>query len=493
MKKNMLRLTALMLLCCMTLGLFASSASAASYVPELALTEVSNITARGAQLNGYVNCLQRLRYDNVGFYISSNRGDLSAHRYTTSYAPKTASFSLSFSASKLKSLCGMLNAGTIYYYKLFAVVNGEEYASEIGWFRTLDESSDGRKGVPGFVVYDAAEITMNSALLRGGVTSNSLGLTFTKAGLMMGTTKGSMSEVTSNAINSTAMPQMSYYVNQFKTLQPLTTYYYQFFVVTKAGASYVSDIKSFTTLAPYHTVTFHPNGGMLTQMNAVIVYPGQPYAFTEVPYRQGYTFAGWYTLPNGGSPVAASGVWNYDMDVTLYAMWTQGNTNVSGGELLVYFDLNYDNLGVTESKSVKYGKKYGTLPEPSRTGYKFAGWYTAKENGSRVKSSTKASGIGTQMLYAQWTPRGVQVKFNANGGSVSPKESKLSYGVVYTLPVPTRPGYAFTGWNTAKDGSGTMVLTNTPWAYSSKITLYAQWTQTAYAGTNQSGAPVTVG
>lgn len=477
MKKRIIRAITLLLLMGMTMGL-CLNASAAGYVPAITANEASNITSKGAQLNAYVSCAQRLRYDNVGFYLSSNKNDLNAHRFTTSYAPKTASFTLSFTTSQVKSLYGALNEGTIYYYKLFVVVNGEEYASGISWFRTADDATQEKKGTPSFSVYDAAEITMNSALLRASINTNALGLTFSKVGLLMGVSPNALSEVASNVPASSSLPQMAYYVSQYKTLSPLTTYYYQFYAMTKSGASYVSAVKSFTTLAPYHTVTFQPNGGMLTQMGAMIVYPGQPYAFTEVPVRDGYSFAGWYTLPNGGSRVSETGIWMYDADVTLYAMWTQGGVVGGGsGTLLVYFDQNHDNLGVTESKSVTYGNKYGSLPEPTRTGYSFAGWYTAKENGSRVKSSTKVSGAGTQVLYAAWTPQGTRVKFSANGGAVNPGEAKLSYGVSYTLPVPTRSGYAFTGWNTKKDGSGSTVLSDTPWAYNTKITLYAQWSQ----------------
>ncbi|MDO5111308.1 MAG: InlB B-repeat-containing protein [Clostridia bacterium] len=487
MRKFANRVLTLVLLSCMILGVWAPAASAASYRPTVTLLDASDISESGAQLNAYVACPQRYSYDNVGFYLSPNKTDLNTHRYTTNYTPKTPSFDLTFSQSRVKGFCGVLNPGSIYYYKLFVELNGVEYATEIGWFRTQDDATADRKGAPTVAAYDAVEITMDSATLRGGVMRNPLGLTFSKIGLLMGTSRNSMSEVASNTAGAGALPQVAYYVNRYKTLAPLTTYYYQFFAVTKAGASYASPVKSFTTLAPYHTVTFQPNGGLLTQMNAVIVYPGQPYAFSEVPYRQGYTFAGWYTLPNGGSRVENSGVWMYDADVTLYAMWMQGDTPVTGGELLVYFDLNYDNLGATQSKTVQAGKKYGTLPEPTRTGYKFAGWYTARENGTRVKSSTKAGGVGVQTLYALWTPREAQVKFHPNGGSVSPKEAKLAYGTAYALPVPVREGYTFVGWNTARDGSGSMVLTNTPWVYSDKITLYAQWTQPLY--TNATPAP----
>lgn len=478
----------LIVICTLCAG---AAAMAAVYEPVVTLTEASGISQSGAQLNAYVSCARLQRYDNVGFYLSSDKGSVDANRYSMSYTPKTASFMFSISAAKLKNYCGNLKAGNIYYYKMFVVVAGEEYASDIGWFRTTDSSKDINKGTPSFMLYDAGEITMDGATLRCDVTYNPMNLSFTKVGLLMGTSKNAMNEVAGGAPNSHSLPRMIYQVQSYRKLTPLTTYYYQFYVQTKAGASYVSGIKSFTTLAPYHTVSFQPNGGYITQMNAMIVYPGQPYAFYETPVRQGYAFAGWYTLPVGGALIQSSGIWNYDADVTLYAQWIQGGTiPVVGGEgkLVVYFDVDHDNLGASESKIVSYGKKYGTLPEPSRSGYKFAGWYTAQRNGTRVKSSTIVSGVGTQTLYAGWSPRSYEVRFRGNGGSVSPSKANLKYGEVYAMPTATREGYIFAGWNTEKDGSGTTIVSGTPWSFTSKLTLYAQWSQ-AYQQTNPGTLP----
>lgn len=55
----------------------------------------------------------------------------------------------------------------------------------------------------------------------------------------------------------------------------------------------------------------------------------------------------------------------------------------------------------TKSKTVKKNAKAGTLPTPSRKGYAFAGWYTAKSGGSKVTSGTKITGKKT--VYAHWT------------------------------------------------------------------------------------------
>ncbi|MDR2162768.1 MAG: S8 family serine peptidase [Clostridiales Family XIII bacterium] len=54
------------------------------------------------------------------------------------------------------------------------------------------------------------------------------------------------------------------------------------------------------------------------------------------------------------------------------------------------------------SKLVASGAKYGKLPTPKRSGYKFKGWYTKKKGGSLVKSTTVVKLKKAQTLYAHW-------------------------------------------------------------------------------------------
>ncbi len=48
-----------------------------------------------------------------------------------------------------------------------------------------------------------------------------------------------------------------------------------------------------------------------------------------------------------------------------------------------------------------YGAPIGTLPVPSRFGYTFNGWYTARTGGNWVTAATMVKGEIT--VYAQWT------------------------------------------------------------------------------------------
>ena len=77
----------------------------------------------------------------------------------------------------------------------------------------------------------------------------------------------------------------------------------------------------------------------------------------------------------------------------------------------------------------------------------------------------------------------VTITFNANEGSGTVPSAINTYvGVANTIPSNslTRTGYAFNGWNTASDGSGTAYATGSTITPSGNVTLYAQW-KTTYA------------
>ncbi|MDR0565938.1 MAG: InlB B-repeat-containing protein [Prevotellaceae bacterium] len=78
-------------------------------------------------------------------------------------------------------------------------------------------------------------------------------------------------------------------------------------------------------------------------------------------------------------------------------------------------------------------------------------------------------------IYTGW-----RLYFNANANGESLNVRPVIYlkpgDAVKPLPVPTRGGYAFTGWNTEPDGSGTTYTEATIYGTAGETTLYAQWT-----------------
>lgn len=82
---------------------------------------------------------------------------------------------------------------------------------------------------------------------------------------------------------------------------------------------------------------------------------------------------------------------------------------------VVTFDPNGGEVDVTE-KLVYYGQPYGELPLPSRIGYAFDGWYTAKTDGTKVTAESVVTVLSNQTLYAQWIAQGYNVSWNTGIG-----------------------------------------------------------------------------
>lgn len=131
---------------------------------------------------------------------------------------------------------------------------------------------------------------------------------------------------------------------------------------------------------------------------------------------------------------------------------------------------------VSESfRIVTYKKPYGALPNPTRTGYDFSGWFTTATGGLQIYGSTIMDKLTDHTLYAHWIPKKYTVTFNGNTGSVSPSSKIVTYDDTYgSLPTPTKTGYTFKGWFTASSG-GSEVKSSTLVQITSNQTLYARW------------------
>lgn len=67
--------------------------------------------------------------------------------------------------------------------------------------------------------------------------------------------------------------------------------------------------------------------------------------------------------------------------------------NTQGGSACAYQVVKRNQAGTLT---------YGTLPTPTRSGYKFNGWFTAAKGGTEVTSATVFNGFADVTLYAQW-------------------------------------------------------------------------------------------
>ena len=208
------------------------------------------------------------------------------------------------------------------------------------------------------------------------------------------------------------------------------------------------------------TINLNGNGGTVNK-SSFTMHNGHAVGTLPTPTRTGYTFTGWYTAATGGTKVYSTTKLTKSM--TLYAQWKKITYNIT-------LNANGGNIGTTKLV-VEYGNTLGTLPTPTRTGYTFTGWYTAKTGGTKVYSTTKPTKSMT--LYAQWKIKTYTIKFDGNGGTVGVEKKWVDHGnAMNFMPTPKRDGYTFTGWYTAATG-GNKVYSTTK--VTKNMTLYAQW------------------
>lgn len=223
----------------------------------------------------------------------------------------------------------------------------------------------------------------------------------------------------------------------------------------------------------------------------------------------GYDFDAWYTNTacTAGKQTATKNGNNYEYTTSSnkggeYKYYAKFTPN----EYTVTYDANTGSVSPA-SKKVTFDATYGDLATPTKKGYTFAGWYTAKSGGTQVTSSTKVSTASNHTIYAHWTANKYYVAFNGNGatsGSMSNQTftydaaaqalTANNYGRQYTVSYDANGGttattnatnttatYTFKNWNKEADGSGkayTNQQTVSNIATSGTLNLYAQWSNT---------------
>lgn len=174
-----------------------------------------------------------------------------------------------------------------------------------------------------------------------------------------------------------------------------------------------------------YNITYNLNGGT----NA----PGNPSRYTygtavtlAAPTRTGYTFGGWFTNPGFSDKAVTEISAGETGDKAFYAKWT-------ANEYTVTFDANEGTV-TPENKTVTYDGTYGELPTPTRSGYKFLGWFTDVTGTDKVTADNKVSITAAQTLYAHWSEDNSEYPLWVNNTRVTAKnadnvfnDGKVSY------------------------------------------------------------------
>lgn len=211
--------------------------------------------------------------------------------------------------------------------------------------------------------------------------------------------------------------------------------------------------------------------------------------------RSGFTFSGWNTKEDGTGTAYTGGTAFQvgNADVVLFTQWTtmpvykvvyNGNGHTGG-------DVPVDSNNYLASTMVTVKENSGSL---SKAGATFIGWNTVADGSGPVYSggSTFAIGSANVVLYAQWTTNPTfTIMYNGNGnttGNVPVDANKYEASALVMVKensgLLAKPGFSFTGWNTALDGSGTAYAGGGTFEMgNANLVLYAQWTIAKYTVT----------
>ena len=220
-----------------------------------------------------------------------------------------------------------------------------------------------------------------------------------------------------------------------------------------------------------YTIDYKLNGGALEAGKTnPATYTLETAAFRlEEPTRTGYTFAGW-TGSNGTTPQTDVGIAQGSTgNLYFEANWT------ANGYKILYTGVEGADVSTFPTKHV-FGKDTA-IPNPTKTGYGFAGW---KVNGSAAARDLTLSGTAYTAditLEATWTANEFTITYSGvEGADVSTFPTKHVFGKDTAIPNPTKTGYGFAGWK-VNGSAAARDLTLSGTAYTADITLEATWTK----------------
>lgn len=198
------------------------------------------------------------------------------------------------------------------------------------------------------------------------------------------------------------------------------------------------------------------------------------------PTLEGAEFDGWWTDPAEGAQITTTTRVNETREITFYAHW-------KGSPVPVTVRFHANGGTVSPDEGTYYATQvFGALPVPTRTHYRFTGWWTAAVGGNKIVASSRVPGADLE-LFAHWTPETYTICFHANGGVGYMAGQTFTYGSAVTLRTNAfqRERWVFTGWAVASDGEAVYAdgatLAEVSYAENGIIDLYAAWLGAAYA------------
>lgn len=202
------------------------------------------------------------------------------------------------------------------------------------------------------------------------------------------------------------------------------------------------------------------------------------------------------TCTETAESIQSKGGSNYINESLVKSLANQGGNNADVAKVTIGYtvvlDLDTNKPDVTNNEPILSQTTISVfcdtikteLPEPTLIGYEFLGWTVDKNPGDNpqyVEMNTFIDSTKISALYAQWSPKTINVVLDKNNEYAEDIETTtLShvYDTAYDLPIPTSKYSNFDGW--ALDINGTQKIINKTTLVQrtddlTETTVYAQW------------------
>ena len=141
-----------------------------------------------------------------------------------------------------------------------------------------------------------------------------------------------------------------------------------------------------------YTITFDTDGG--TKIDPITQDYGTPVTRPANPTKSGYTFAGWNKTIPSAMPAE---------NMTITALWRSNTPDKDkDDDYTLKYVTNGGKVISSETKSRSWVKDYEDLPTPTRSGYRFEGWYYDTRLTDKVTDDVKVNKT-VVTLYARWS------------------------------------------------------------------------------------------
>ena len=174
-------------------------------------------------------------------------------------------------------------------------------------------------------------------------------------------------------------------------------------------------------------------------------------------------------LKNGTTTIHITSYYDgYDDDIKL-------TVNLSNTNYTITYNLNG---GIVDNPTTyTVNSNTFTLKKPTKSGYTFVGWTGSNGNTLQLEVTITKGTTGDLIYNANWTPLKYNVTFDSNGGTGTMKSQTFTHDVSQkiTSNLYEKEGYAFAGWNTKADGTGTYYSDGQNVKITKDLKLYAIW------------------